>query len=307
MATATGIRESKIATDEWTELFPNDLKNKQGSLIFVKRMMAAAVSCITYLRGIFPEEAYRSKYLGDLCIKLLRNDCNTIGATKVVKWLMGCFDALEKQYLQIVFISVYSNPNDPNCIIESYSFKFKYTEKGPEMGILGNNGIEMKVTLEDTKTATVLLIRKLFLLIQHLGILPDNIHLSMKLYYYDDITPAHYEPPGFKEGTCDSLCFEGTAVHFTVGDIRTTFHTFQVRMSADRSRLEQLQDESHMNGNNQMPTSGKESNEDPCNMPPAADEQPSGEKSAQLKQPPQPVVKRKTAPRNQTRKKKRRL
>ncbi|XP_077377494.1 zebrafish testis-expressed 38 isoform X2 [Festucalex cinctus] len=246
MATATGIRESKIATDEWTELFPNDLKNKQGSLIFVKRMMAAAVSCITYLRGIFPEEAYRSKYLGDLCIKLLRNDCNTIGATKVVKWLMGCFDALEKQYLQIVFIS-------------------------------------------------------------HLGILPDNIHLSMKLYYYDDITPAHYEPPGFKEGTCDSLCFEGTAVHFTVGDIRTTFHTFQVRMSADRSRLEQLQDESHMNGNNQMPTSGKESNEDPCNMPPAADEQPSGEKSAQLKQPPQPVVKRKTAPRNQTRKKKRRL
>lgn len=41
----------------------NDLKTEQESLVFVKRMMAVAVSSITYLRGIFPEDAYRSRYL----------------------------------------------------------------------------------------------------------------------------------------------------------------------------------------------------------------------------------------------------
>lgn len=57
---------------KWTELFPNDLKSAQESLLFVKRMMVVAVSSITYLRGIFPEDAYRSRYLeGEHSEKLL--------------------------------------------------------------------------------------------------------------------------------------------------------------------------------------------------------------------------------------------
>uniref|UniRef100_A0A673AN51 Zebrafish testis-expressed 38 n=1 Tax=Sphaeramia orbicularis TaxID=375764 RepID=A0A673AN51_9TELE len=193
-------------------------------------MMAVAVSSITYLRGIFPEVAYRSRYLEDLCIKVLREDCSTPGANKVVKWLMGCFDALEKQY----------------CVVESYQFKFKYTEKGPEMDVLRNNDVKMQVTLEDTKRASVLLIRKLFLLMQNLGSLPNNVYLTMKLYYYDDITPADYEPPGFKEGECDSLWFEGMAVHFRVGEVQTPFHTLKVNVSAEQGRLEKLQDGNHL-------------------------------------------------------------
>lgn len=52
---------------QWTGLFSNDLKTQEQSLVFVKRMMALAVSSITYLRGIFPEDAYRSRYLeGDV-------------------------------------------------------------------------------------------------------------------------------------------------------------------------------------------------------------------------------------------------
>lgn len=102
--------------------------------------------------------------------------------------------------------------------------------------------MQMQVTLEHTKRASVLLIRKLFLLMQNLGSLPSSVYLTMKLYYFDDckkrssinvcfkwhidtaqcfilvtVTPEEYEPPGFKEGECDSLWFEGTAVHFKVG------------------------------------------------------------------------------------------
>lgn len=49
-----------------------------------------------------------------------------------------------------------------------------------------NNDMELQVTLEDTKKASVLLIRKLFLLMQNLDALPNNVYLTMKLYYYDD-------------------------------------------------------------------------------------------------------------------------
>lgn len=48
---------------KWIGLFLNEHKTEQESLVFVKRMMAVAVSSITYLRGIFPEDAYRSRYL----------------------------------------------------------------------------------------------------------------------------------------------------------------------------------------------------------------------------------------------------
>lgn len=54
-----------------------------------------------------------------------------------------------------------------------------------------NNDIELQVTLEDTKKASVLLIRKLFLLLQNLDALPNNVYLTMKLYYYDD-SKTHY-------------------------------------------------------------------------------------------------------------------
>ncbi|KAK0134403.1 HORMA domain-containing protein 1 [Merluccius polli] len=224
------MRKTRGDTTEWMGLFESDLKTQQQSLVFVKRMMAVAVSSITYLRGIFPEDAYRSRYLEDLCVKVLRQDCETPGACKVVKWMMGCFDALEKGYR----------------IIESYQFKFKYTDKGPEMDILRNKNVEMQVTMDDTKKASVLLIRKLFLLMQNLGTLPNDINLTMKLFYYDDITPAGYEPPGFQEGVCESLWFEGTAVHFRVGQVQTAFHSLNLRVAAERSRTEKLHEGNHI-------------------------------------------------------------
>ncbi|XP_053186036.1 zebrafish testis-expressed 38 [Scomber japonicus] len=287
---ATGkmcMRKNKEAAAEWAGLFMSDLKTQQESLVFVKRMMAVAVSSITYLRGIFPEDAYRSRYLEDLCIKVLREDCNTPGASKVVKWMMGCFDALQKQYLQIVFIGVYTNPEEPNCIIESYQFKFKYTEKGPEMDVLRSDGAEMQVTLEDTKRASVLLIRKLFLLMQNLDVLPNNVYLTMKLYYYDDVTPADYEPPGFKEGECDSLWFEGTAVNFKVGEVQTAFHTLRVRVSAEQGRLEKLQEGNHLRETKQVCQRIPPERE----MMKVEDDLPSEDESAQFKKPTRPLAK----------------
>lgn len=60
------------------------------------------------------------------------------------------------------------------------------------------------------------------------------------------VTPADYQPPGFKEGECDSLWFEGIAVHFRVGEVQTPFHNLRVRVSAEQGRLEKLQEGNHL-------------------------------------------------------------
>ncbi|MGH0122542.1 UNVERIFIED_CONTAM: hypothetical protein FKN15_038092 [Acipenser sinensis] len=189
--------------------------------------MAVAVSSITYLRGIFPEDAYRNHYLEDLCIKVLRKDSTCPGASKIVKWMTGCFDALEKGY----------------SIIESYQFKFRYTPDGPQLVILSNKNVELKLTMKHTKKASVLLIRKHFLLMQNLDTLPNDVSLAIKLYYYDDVTPTDYQPPGFKEGECDSLWFEGTAVHIKVGELKSAFHVVKVQVTADQEKMERMQRE----------------------------------------------------------------
>ncbi|XP_029970995.1 zebrafish testis-expressed 38 [Salarias fasciatus] len=272
------------ATAEWKNFFPNGLKSKQESLLFVKRMMAVTVSYITYLRGIFPEEAYRSKYLEDICLKILRENCKTMAANKMVKWMMGCFDALEKQYLQVVYIGVYTNPDEPDCIIESYLLKIRYSAQGPELNVVRKDGAEMQVTMGETKKASVVLIRKLLLLMQNLNPLPDNVYLNMKLYYYDDITPVDYQPPGFQEAQCDSLWFEGHAVHFKVGKVQTAFHCFSVDVLAEQGRVEKLQTGTQKRDGGGISPNG-DTMKDPSGKIPDDKDLPSEDESAQFKKP----------------------
>lgn len=51
---------------QWIGLF-QEMETETQSLVYVKRMVVIAVSSITYLRGIFPEDSYSSRYLeGDV-------------------------------------------------------------------------------------------------------------------------------------------------------------------------------------------------------------------------------------------------
>lgn len=49
-------------------LFPESITTEQQSLVLVKRLLAISVSCITYMRGLFPENSYGTRYLdGNTC------------------------------------------------------------------------------------------------------------------------------------------------------------------------------------------------------------------------------------------------
>lgn len=92
----------------------------------------------------------------------------------------------------------------------------------------------------DTKKASILLIRKIYILMQNLGPLPNDVCLTMKLFYYDEVTPPDYQPPGFKDGDCEGVIFEGEPMYLNVGEVPTPFHTFKVKVTTEKERMENI-------------------------------------------------------------------
>ncbi|XP_067832225.1 HORMA domain-containing protein 1 [Heptranchias perlo] len=240
-------------------MFPSKVTTEQQSLVLVKRLLAVAISCITYLRGLFPEYAYGTRFLEDLCVKILREDDNCPGSSQIVKWMMGCYDALQKKYLRMLVLAIYTNQEDPQTVTECYQFKFKYMKDGPMMDFASNNRkISSTVSGADTKKASILLIRKLYVLMQSLGPLPNDICLKMKLSYYDEVTPPDYQPPGFKESSSENMMFEGQPVFLSVGEVATPFHVLRVKVTTESDRMAQMDKELEKENRNSPSARGLE-------------------------------------------------
>uniref|UniRef100_A0A8C5IF64 HORMA domain-containing protein n=1 Tax=Junco hyemalis TaxID=40217 RepID=A0A8C5IF64_JUNHY len=76
---SAGIKHGEGSHSE-AVLFPESITTEQQSLVLVKRLLAISVSCITYMRGLFPESSYGTRYLDDLCLKILREDKSCLGS-----------------------------------------------------------------------------------------------------------------------------------------------------------------------------------------------------------------------------------
>ncbi|KAG7234014.1 hypothetical protein INR49_006260 [Caranx melampygus] len=220
------------------QMLPNQVLSEQQSLVVIKKLLAIAVSGITYLRGLFPEKAYGDKYVEEQKVMILREERSCPGATSllchIAHMMQGCFEAIQNKYLRTVIMSK---------VTEFYQFRILYTAKGAQMDFESNNNNKVSTMLcGNTKKASILLVRKLYTLMQNLGPLPDNVCLNMKLAYYDDVTPQDYQPPGFKEADGDTMEFEREPVKLTMGEVATPFHTLRLDMATERQRLEQVEE-----------------------------------------------------------------
>ncbi|XP_030845046.1 HORMA domain-containing protein 1 [Strongylocentrotus purpuratus] len=238
MATATSMRP-KTKTGQWSAIFPPDQVTQQQSAVFVKKLLAVAVSTVTYLRTIFPEHAFGDRSLEDLNLKILKDDSACPGACQVIKWMKGAFDALDKRYLRAMIIGMYTDPSDPNTAMETYTFKFTYSKNGPDVDIYRN---EEKITgahtEAQTKRATLQLLRTILVLTQSLKLLPDDVMMTMKLLYYDDVTPMDYEPPGFQASDSDAFNYDDEPINLRVGEVTTPFHTVKLRITTDKRQFD---------------------------------------------------------------------
>ncbi|XP_009976600.1 PREDICTED: HORMA domain-containing protein 1-like, partial [Tauraco erythrolophus] len=53
-------------------------------------------------------------------------------------------------------------------------------------------------------------------------------------------TPPDYQPPGFKEGECEGMVFEGEPMYLNVGEVPTPFHMLKVKVTTEKQRMENV-------------------------------------------------------------------
>ncbi|KAI4811997.1 hypothetical protein KUCAC02_014854 [Chaenocephalus aceratus] len=200
----------QVRTSQGTQLLPNQVLSEQQSMVVMKRLLAIAVSGITYLRGIFPEKAYGSRYVEDQKVMILKEERSCPGANQIVKWMQGCFEAIQKKYLRTVIMSIFSDPENPQKVTEYYQFRIQYTTKGAQMDFESNNDNAVSsMSCGNTKKASILL---------------------------------DYQPPGFKDADGDAMEFEKEPVQLTMGEVLTPYHTLKLDMATERQRLEQVEE-----------------------------------------------------------------
>lgn len=56
--------------------------------------------------------------------------------------------------------------------------------------------------------------------------------------FFPTVTPPDYQPPGFKEGECEGMIFEGEPMHLNMGEVPTPFHMLKVKVTTDKQRME---------------------------------------------------------------------
>lgn len=58
--------------------------------------------------------------------------------------------------------------------------------------------------------------------------------------FFSAVTPSDYQPPGFKEGECEGMIFEGEPMYLNVGEVPTPFHMLKVKVTTEKQRMENV-------------------------------------------------------------------
>jgi len=204
-----------------------DASTEVKSKLFMKQMLALPISHIVYLRGIFGEEHFADRFVGDLAIKMLR-DSKDENAHLLIEWMRGCFDALDKDYLKSVSLTIH-DPADPrDNPIESYTFSVSLNSDHSRSLSMQRNGEDLgdaKYSEKNVKAAAIDCLTRLCDTISELEMLPDEVVLNMELSYYDEKTPKDYEPVGFRPSSRKSR-----PEAKEVGEVETKYHRLRVKV-----------------------------------------------------------------------------
>jgi len=208
-----------------------DASTKEKSKSFIKQMIALPISSIVYLRGIFGEEHFSKRFINNLEIKMLKDPKSVDdNAHMMIEWMRGVFDALDKDYLKSVTLTIH-DPADPReNPIESYTFSVEQKDGDTRSISMQRNGedlVDAQFSEENLKVAAINCLTKLCDACNVLETLPDEVVLNMELAYNDERTPKEYEPPGFQPSRPK---LRGDAEE--VGEVETRFHRLRVKVYA---------------------------------------------------------------------------
>ncbi|PKI78305.1 hypothetical protein CRG98_001248 [Punica granatum] len=169
---------------------------EQDSLLLTRNLLRIAIFNISYIRGLFPEKYFSDKSVPALEMKIKKLMPMDAESRRLIDWMeKGVYDALQKKYLKTLLFCVCEALEGP--MIEEYSFSFSYSSSDRQE-------ITMNVSRTGNKKGSAFkssackMVRTLVQLMRTLDKMPEERTILMKLLYYDDVTPADYEPPFFR-------------------------------------------------------------------------------------------------------------
>ncbi|KAF8425920.1 HORMA domain-containing protein [Tirmania nivea] len=210
---------------------------KQGikqdeSLEIVQTLLGASFGCLSFLRGLLPEESFEEVRYGRPDCPLTSYNWFANGeetesnrssvkdavqgtrmkrlkrgysseADQLLNWLeQGIFEALRKGYLKAVQLAIYVDPAQPDVITEAYTFSFAYRMR-PDGTPDAPTGFNVKdsqgneITVAETSKNIQQVMRRMIVITQNLPTIPDTRYLTVRLHYME-WTPENYSPPYFR-------------------------------------------------------------------------------------------------------------
>nr|XP_043612920.1 meiosis-specific protein ASY1 [Erigeron canadensis] len=182
---------------------------EQDSLLLTRNLLRIAIFNISYIRGLFPDNYFSDKGVPALEMKIKKLMPMDAESRRLIDWMeKGVYDALQKKYLKTLMFCVCETVEGP--MIEEYTFSFSYSSDSQEVSMninrIGNKkqGETFKcnsmteITPTQMKSSACKMVRTLIQLMRTLDKMPEERTILMKLLYYDDVTPADYEPPFFR-------------------------------------------------------------------------------------------------------------
>ncbi|XP_021733912.1 meiosis-specific protein ASY1-like [Chenopodium quinoa] len=183
---------------------------EQESLLLTRNLLRIAIFNISYIRGLFPEKYFNDKNVPALEMKIKKLMPMDPESRRLIDWMeKGVYDALQNKYLRTLLFSICEAIDGP--VIEEYAFSFSYPNAQSQEVCMNFNRTGNKkqggsfkcnstdeVTPNQMKSSACKMIRTLVQLMRTLDKMPEERTILMKLLYFDDVTPADYEPPFFR-------------------------------------------------------------------------------------------------------------
>ena len=185
--------------------------------------MSATISNILFVRNIFGDDDFAKKSLDGVPLRILKEKSSDPRARSFATWMLQAFDALKKKYLRALTMVILLDPTFPEVTHEAYTIKVSYPGGLPTCEVLG--------ALGQVQNSTRDLLRGILMLTETLDPLPETAYLALRLAYYDENTPADYEPLGFQSAEKE-LILPASNMKVKVGKVSTGHHSLSLSIHA---------------------------------------------------------------------------
>ncbi|KAH9629065.1 hypothetical protein HF086_011328 [Spodoptera exigua] len=200
MSTTASFTSQAVA--EWVKLFPRQAtETYTSSVTFMKQLTVVAISTITYLKNVFPEESYKVESFGGIKLRVLKKKCRHELAQFVSTALTQAFEAFDKKYLHQLVLCFYDGECKAENLVEYHIFEYLYNPDGVTMNVHSKTRDSAKTStrysFDNVRERTVHLIRACVVIMQACqNEMPESYDVSLRLYYNED-APEGYQAPGF--------------------------------------------------------------------------------------------------------------